>query len=354
MGQTLRLEYACTKEELTQAQSLSLRKQLGEGSQWRSTLVLLVILVGMVLGFYVRVQKDVSPAYRPLVYGLAIAASGAAYYVIQKRKARGAAAATNTVEISDKEITILGAGSNFTLPWTAFSDCLESPELFVLVDRPKQVLLVFPKRAFPSENWVTWFREQTENRWRLPDPQDMEPLAIPASPSADCIKLRIRLGFRDYVDRTIASSVTWGFLLFMTTIFVVAGVAAAANPPPRPIYSAAQVFFMFMLPFLLVMMLVVIVLGSLKSWFTHRRYSVPQDVELSEETIAFSGALGKGSLPWTTYTRYKETRWSFILWNHGTSVWTMIPKRVLTLDDDLRRCRVLLERRLARSRWFFG
>jgi hypothetical protein len=44
MAQTLQLEYACTKAETDQAQSLAMRKQLGGGSKWRTWLVLFLML----------------------------------------------------------------------------------------------------------------------------------------------------------------------------------------------------------------------------------------------------------------------------------------------------------------------
>ena len=49
MSQTLRLEYACTPAELQPAQSLNLRMQIGGGSKWRTTLLLLLALGGMLL-----------------------------------------------------------------------------------------------------------------------------------------------------------------------------------------------------------------------------------------------------------------------------------------------------------------
>jgi hypothetical protein len=57
MSQTPRPEYVCTDAEMKQAQSLHLRKQVGGGSKWRTTIVLLVVLGGMLLSFYLRVIR---------------------------------------------------------------------------------------------------------------------------------------------------------------------------------------------------------------------------------------------------------------------------------------------------------
>jgi hypothetical protein len=353
MAQTLRLEYTCTNEEMKQAQSLNLQKQVGGGSKSRTLVIQFLVLIGMLATVSWRVMHEVAPAYRPL-FLLAVIGVTAFVYILRKRQRANAARLSSTLEVTETEITIHGPNSNVTMPWTAFGDCLESPELFVLVDRPKRLLLTIPKRAFPSEQWLSWFREQSENRWRLAEQPALQPQAIAVSRTGDCVKIRVWLAFRDYVDRTIASTYTWAFLLFMTGIFAGTGVAAAANPPPDAVFSAAQVFFMFMLPSLLLMIPIVIFVGSVHSWLTNRKYSVPQDVVLSNESIVFSGAAATGTLPWTVYRRYKETPWSFILWNPSTSAWTIFPKRMFTSLDDLDRCRVLLARNLRVSRWFFA
>ena len=70
--------------------------------------------------------------------------------------------------------------------------------------------------------------------------------------------------------------------------------------------------------------------------------------------MAFSGPDGSGTLAWSVYDRFKETRWNFILWNSRTSAWTIFPKRAFASEGDLDRCRDLLSENLRRSRWYFG
>jgi hypothetical protein len=129
---------------------------------------------------------------------------------------------------------------------------------------------------------------------------------------------------------------------------------SAAQPPPNAVYSGTQLFFMFVLPFLLVMMVVVIIVFSVHAWWTHSRNAVPQELSLSPESIAYSGRDGSGTLPWSVYDCFKETRWSFILWKSRTSAGTMFPTRAFTSEEDMCRCRDLLSRHLQQSRWFFG
>jgi hypothetical protein len=58
----------------------------------------------------------------------------------------------------------------------AFSESLESSELFVLLDRPKQGLFVVLKTAFPDESSQTWFRELATHASGLSAPAPSEVL----------------------------------------------------------------------------------------------------------------------------------------------------------------------------------
>ena len=66
--ESLHLEFTCTDAEKKKARSLLLQRQLGGGSKVLTTVVLLLILTGMLLGFVVRVQREVAAAYRPYAY----------------------------------------------------------------------------------------------------------------------------------------------------------------------------------------------------------------------------------------------------------------------------------------------
>jgi hypothetical protein len=123
VSQTLRLEYACTPTELKQAQSLNLRTQIGGGSKWRTTLLLLLALGGMLLSFYFRVVRDVAPAYRPAVFAAVFGISAVAFLVLRKLRSQRAAPVVTKLEISGNDIVILGPDSNVTMPWTGFREC---------------------------------------------------------------------------------------------------------------------------------------------------------------------------------------------------------------------------------------
>jgi hypothetical protein len=337
---------------MEEAQSLSLRKQLGGGSKWLTWVVLILILIGVLLAFYQQIVREVSPAYRPYVIaGLGVLIVG---MTIWKRLARKNSPQTTRVEISETEFVLLGPDSRVAMPWSAFGDCLESPKLFALVDRPKGILFVVPKRAFASEDAQDWFRTLAQTRPSRVEPVRPSVSCTPRVVSADQVALRFRLGYRDYLDRTVASYRTWGIYLVVLVMIIGITLYSAAHPPPHAVYSTAQVFFMFEVPFLFVMMAVMTLVISVYTWRLHAKYLLPQELVLSDNSLEFSGADGQGVLPWSTYTRYKETCWSFILWNPRTSLWTMLPKRAFASRNDLERCRSLLARHLLRSRWFFG
>jgi hypothetical protein len=352
VSEILRLEYGCTHAEMEEAQSLSLRKQLGGGSKWLTWVVLILILIGILLAFYQQILREVLPAYRPYVIaGLVVLIVGVTTW---KRLARKNSPQRTRVEISETEFVILGPDSRVAMPWSAFGDCLESPKLFALVDRPKGILFVVPKRAFPSESAQDWFRALVRTRRSRVEPVTPSVSSNQRVVSSDQVTLGFRLGYRDYLDRTVASYRTWGIYLVVLVMIIGITLYSAAHPPPNAVDSAVQVFFMFEVPFLLVMMAVMTLVISVYTWRLHAKYLLPQELVLSGLSLEFSGEDGQGMLPWSTYTRYKETRWSFILWNPRTSLWTMLPKRAFASRDDLERCRSLLARHLLKSRWFFG
>jgi hypothetical protein len=348
MAQVLKLEYICTQAERSEAQTLGLRQQLGRGSKWRTRVVLFAILFGVVLGFYFEVRQSWSdPVMRYALGGALVFACG---FVFWKRRAGRGAPTTTRVEISEAEVTVVVGAVKITTPWSGFGDCLESPNLFVLVDRPKTLLTILPKRVFPTESWQSWFRNLANHR---PRPEERPQSAgAPLAVSPERSTLQFRLGVRDYVDRALASFRTWGLILGVAGMILGLSISAGMHPSPHAVYSATQVYFMFMLPTTLLMAVMIIAIASVYPWFLHRRLLTPQEVSLTADAITCASADGDASVPWTAYARYKETRRSFILWKG--QVWMLVPKRAFASAEELDRCRALFATHLERSRWFFG
>jgi hypothetical protein len=354
MSQILRLEYACTNAEMEQAQSLALRKRLGGGSKWRTYLILFIMLAGALVGGYFHLRA-IPGADRVLILAAAVVISVVVVFV--QRKFRNTERATTKLEISETDLAVVRPTSKVAMRWSAFCQLLESTDLFVLIDRPKKILLVIPKRAFPDESSQTWFRQQVHTGLTAPPPQFNELPVMGSSAQADRITFSLQLKFRDFMDLTLASWFTWAIVLAAAALVLAVSLGSAANPPENAVLSDTEVFFMFMLPFFFVVVLMIILIFSFHAWRLNAKYSIPQAVALSEESIAFANADGSGTLPWTNYAFYKETWWSFILW-HGSvwrcSTWVMLPKRAFSCWDDVIRCRELLERHLKKSRWFRG
>src|SRR5262249_16316891 len=155
------------------------------------------------------------------------------FYRRRLRKARKTVPATAKLEISETELAIVGPASRVAAPWSAFSQCLESPELFVLLDRPKKVIFVIPKRAFSDEKSQIWFREQVDSGLNLPPVQTYEPPLLRPSAQGDRITFTVQLRYRDFVDVTLASWFTWAVILVWAALIIAATFAQDANPPPN-------------------------------------------------------------------------------------------------------------------------
>jgi len=353
MPQSLRLEYVCTSAEMVEAESLTVRQHVGKGSKWRTHLIIFGMLSVALLLLYFQIRIMVPAAYIPYTFAAIIVAI-AVFVLGRRHQKRARKHATNRIDVNSTDLTILGAGSKVTFRWSAFGECLESPNLFVLVDRPKGMIVVLPKRAFPDEGWQNWFRERTSHLPpSAPQPSLDAPVQIsPSSPHE--ITLSFRLAYRDYLGLALASASVWGMILALEGILVGTFLYAAAHPPPHPVISSTWIFFMVVLPFMAVLAVMCLLITSIKTWRAHTKYLAPQGLSLGEESIHFAGPDGTGVLPWTTYACFKETRWGFIVWKGWRSVWLLLPKRSFASAGDVQRCRELLSRHLRPSRWFSG
>jgi hypothetical protein len=350
VSEILRLEYACTPKELEEAQELNLRRQIGRGSKWRTNLILLSVLAVTFVGLYFRIAKDVPKAYRPYVVAALLVLI--LVVVLWLGRSRRASRVTSQLDVSDAHITIRNPESTATMPWSEFSQCLESPNLFVLVDRAKILLVIVPKRVFPDDAARSWFRAQATAASNAP-PSIVAPPVEDHSADPNAIVVRSQLKYRDYLDRTIASWRTWAIVLGLIGVFGAIYLYSAAYPPPRAVYSATQVFFMAMLPFMLLMIVMIVFLNSFYHWRAHTHYLVTQETILSEKGVVVTSSQGRSEVAWTAFAGFKETRWSFILWGDG-ALWMLLPKRAFASTAEKQRCSALLAARLSRSRRFFG
>src|SRR5215469_6909317 len=296
MPQTLQLEYTCTKAERSEAQSLALRKSVGRGSRTLTLIVLfgMAISMGAVLCF--EIQTQTPRAFRPYVYVGILALF--IFFFVRNRKALARSGDKTRIEVSDTEFVILGPNTRVAMVWSSFSDCIESPNLFVLVDRTKAVLFIVPKRAFPSESWQTWFRNLATDR---PQPAGQAgALSQPAQTPAGGLKLRFQLGVRDYAELAASSYFTWAAILFFAALFhgSFIYVMATADPSAPRAFTTTQMYFMVMLPFIFLMTAGIFLIATIKPWLAHRKVLILQDMIVSEESLGFVSADGAGVVPW--------------------------------------------------------
>ncbi len=349
----LRLEYACTRAEMAEAQELNTTQQLGRGSKWRARLWLWLFLGVVLAGMAFRIQREFSPAERPYVVGLVALVTGGV--LIWQTRAKKTPLTPTTIELSDTGLAIIDSGHHrVDKPWNAFSQCLESNSLFVLLDRPKVVMFVVPKRAFPDPNAVTSFRDLAQRCGAVSAGNSEGNAHAVTAHSGPAIQVRFRLGYRDYVARTLASGRTWSILALIAMIVVGAAVAATFAPPPNARPDRSPMAMLVALIPIGVTVPLIVLLVAFQQWRAHAGYHDWQTWRLSDSGLEFTGRDEHGSLPWSAYPRYKETRRCFIVWNPSNAAWLLLPKRAFNSFDDVRQCRELLSRQVRPSRWFFG
>src|SRR5215469_5122568 len=124
MPQTLQLEYACTKKEIGQAQTLAIHKQLGGGSKVRARIMLFLIVAIVLAGFYFEVQNFPASGRWYILGGAFMIA---VVFVFLKNKSRSRRRnALSKLEVTEAGLTVLAGDMKVTSPWSAFSDCMES------------------------------------------------------------------------------------------------------------------------------------------------------------------------------------------------------------------------------------
>jgi hypothetical protein len=347
----LQLEYICTDAEMREARSLGLREQLGKGSRVRTSLVLFGILAAVLTLACFQIRTEISPRYRPWFW--VFVAVVFVFFYFKNRRARKRPGKPAKMELSEREVTVVNDGIRVSTLWPGFSECLESPNLFVLVDKPKRCLLVFPKRAFPDEGAQNWFRSQAAQRPSVAASVADIPVSHSAPVPADGIALNFQLGYWDYFIRTIASWRTWGIVLVFYLTVTGMFFYVTMHPDPDPVNSPAKVYFLFLLPIFTVVAAGILPFMTFNAWRSDQKYLVPRQLVLGKERLDFAGPDGNGFIPWTTFKHFKENRWSFFVWNPSGQQWDMFPKRAFTSAKDIERCRALLQRHLRRSRWFF-
>jgi hypothetical protein len=252
--------------------------------------------------------------------------------------------------VSDRELVFNVGGARTSMPWSAFGQCLESPNLFVLVDRRKAVLFVVPKRAFPDQGAQNWFRTFANQ------PQSVAPAAMDEAfepgrfVASHGIALTRQLKFRDYLSRNFTSWRMKGLTLFVFVLMTV--ISFSMKSPPDAKMSSFRAY-LFMLGTTAPMLVIVIGIVSFLSWLAEKKLRTPEHLVLTNEGVEFAHQHGRGRTLWSDYKYYLENRWYFFIWNPQTAVWLMFPKRNFASASDIEQFKIIVQTKLTRSRWFY-
>lgn len=347
----LQLEYVITDVDLREAQSLHLRERFTGKSAWRAWAIQLGVAVGFSLLIYFRLRGQVSPSTMALVMVFAIALL--ALFQFGNRSSRKTEPVITRLEVSERELIFTTSNGRSVLQWSAFTQCLESPRLFVLLDRSQRALFVIPKRAFPEATGQDWFRTVARQA-----PHALPTVASATTPAplpsvAGGISLRFELTLGDYMKRLLYS----GRLKLVVAILLVVVLAASVQvlfradaQPVRERLAPLAINISIMAGAVVVMLMFVPLLW----WVLERKQRVVQQLVICEAGIDFASEDTGGLVAWSTYDRYLENGWGFILWNRQRGDWYALPKRVFASPTDLARCRELLQTHLQCSRWFWA
>jgi hypothetical protein len=348
MQPPIQLEYTCTDADLREAESLHLREQsTGKSASW-TWAKRLGLIAGFLAIVYFRFRGQVAPKQLVLMMLFSTALLLLFQFGLGSSRKKSDATSTQLV-VSECELTFTDRNGRATFLWSALGQCLESPNLFVLLDRPKGLLFVIPKRAFPDRAAQDWFRAQAQQPRTVAGTCSKTPFAV--SPPADSIVLNYQLTFRDYLVRNVSSWRVKGIALLMVGISGGACLWQAVYPSADAVNGPAKVFAI-MLPAVFAILALVILMVSLFWWYAERQYRGPKRVVLSDLGVDFTDQAGRRLSPWSTYQNYLENRWGFFVWNRRGMAWLMFPKHNFETPADLERFRGLIRAHLQHSRWF--
>ncbi len=350
MPTPLKLEYVLTDVELKKAQSLQLREHYTGKSGWRSWAILLGIMAAFLCLCYFRIRDQVAPKYQPwfllgvagflLLLHFGIRDSG------RKNKQ------TIRLEISELELIFTDSTGRTASLWSAFAECLESAELFVLVNRAKTVIYAIPKRAFPDAASQDWFRALANQSLAAPNPAATHSIAPPNLPE-NGLALQFQLRFSDYLIRNLSSWRVKGVALLMCGVIGFSTLKEYLHPDPQAVHGPGTVL-LITLPIITGILVTVLFAVSFFWWRLEQKQNrAAHQLVLSDEGITFVNQNESGLVKWDRYENYLENRWCFLIWNRKDATCFLFPKRMFTTETEQSRCRELLQAHLQPSRWFF-
>jgi len=342
MATNLQLEFIFNRADVKEALSLWKRDKLDPQADWerKCFTALFPIVVLVVVQYYVR--KYPVPAVAVLA---AILIAGIVLVVLVRKSNRRATPQSIKIEVSETDIVVSNSHSRVVYEWPTFGDRLEFQNLFVFADHKNRPVLVIPKRAFPDQGSLEWFRDRAVTTPKNSAPvSNGNPVASTGVP-LDKISLTLDMRFRDYLVCALVSLTTWGLCLFIIVIIHVTSLLRIPTNSPLDDFG-----------FLVMVYLVGVICCIISSALRCKRWAdnnaAYQKVVVTDECVASYNSENVAAIPWAQLGRWLETPWNFILWRRG--FWMILPKRAFASRNDVDRCRALLGFRSKRSRCFFG
>ena len=143
------IDFVCTDAEIKAAVRLIDRTNKGRE-------LITSICVMLLLGVYCYRQ---SPGDR--VVFLSIFGGISLIYFAWKYWPNRPGSQPGNCRLSDTGIRMTTSTAVCQMPYSTFATCLESSDMFVLLDQRKTTPIPVPKRIFPNEEWLNWFRAMT-------------------------------------------------------------------------------------------------------------------------------------------------------------------------------------------------
>ena len=353
----MRLVFACDADEWAEAKAVLRQYQFGGGSRVLSWVMFLLLSAAGILVIWWRTKQLVPPAFQfCLPVGAAVLAVGFLVYGRWKR----APGPLTCVELSPSGVRVVDDDSETMIPWSGISRRVESAHLFLLWNRRTSLVCIIPKRALPPEEYdVEWLR-----RIEVGPRNSAAEFAVAAAnlaaslPAANPADLRVtfKLGFWDWFDRSMASyrGGRGMGLYWLVMVICVGAFVYFEAPNPNAKRQAGEIFCYYLLPVAFIGAVCMALAKTAASWLGAGQYREEQTVTLGDEALTVASRDKTTLHAWETYARYKETRFSFLMWSVGSRQWLLLPKSAFDSPRAVERCRELLAAHLERSGWFFG
>ena len=340
------LDYTCTPKEMSEAHGLGLQQTVGAGSRAKA-IVALSVFLALALSRFWRIFEEMSPTERKVWTCIFLSVWIVLFIALKKRNR---SAKKLHVQIFPSQITVETSGTKTRTPWAAFANALESKSVILLAFRSGKLFYVIPKRVLPTAEWAEWLIASVKQAAARPcEKTAKKNTDQTANPK---IAIDFHLRFRNCLDYSLACWTTRGLILFFFAIMAAAMVKASSEMVAHPVIPAweAMLLTVGFSSILAIPMMVMIV--AMRLWSRHRSWR--SNIELNEEEIFENSERGETRSTWGSFRWYKETPWSFLIWNNKPKCWLMFPKSAFQSRNDVFACRELIASKLKKSTWFIG